>query len=38
MLNPIRIQIVKLHLKILEEGHDERMMREGEALLMEANR
>jgi hypothetical protein len=38
VLNPIRIQIVKLHLQILEEGHDERMMREGEALLVEANK
>jgi hypothetical protein len=38
VLNSIRIQIVKLHLQILEKGHDERMKKEGEPSLVETNK
>lgn len=38
MMNPIQIQIMKLHLQILEESHDKRVKREGETSLVETNK
>ena len=38
VLNPIRIQIVKLHLQILKEVHDERMKGEGDPSLVKMNK
>lgn len=37
-MNSVGIQIVKLHLQILKEGHGERMKGKGEPLLMETNK
>jgi hypothetical protein len=37
MLNPIRVHKMKLHLQVLEEGHNKRMKEQSVTSLMEMN-
>jgi hypothetical protein len=37
MVDPVQVQKMKLHLQILEEGHNKRMKGKSETSLMEMN-